>query len=128
MKTKGRPQPELARYAAKLLFQTRVIPDYDRRKRRGCEERIFVFEATTAKAALAAAKRRGRSLCHHYKNIYGQPVRYEFIGVVELLALAPCYIEPDEVWLDFSFRITPMERRGKLIPAQSDLYAIRNNQ
>ena len=93
-----------------------------------CEERIFVFEATTGKAALTAAKRRGRSLSHHYKNICGEPVHYEFIGVTELLALDPSYIEPDEVWLDFSFRVTPMERRSKLIPPESDLDAIRNSQ
>jgi hypothetical protein len=113
------------RYAAKLLFQFRVTIDGESGKRRLCEERIVLFKAPYGAKALADAKRRGKKEQHRYKNIDGNPVRFEFIGVMELLCLDPACDE-DEVWYDFVERLLPSERRAALIPAESDLEAIRN--
>src|SRR2546421_11830985 len=50
----------LKRYAAKLLFQFRVIIAGDSGKRRICEARIILLKATSGKVALAKAKQKGR--------------------------------------------------------------------
>jgi hypothetical protein len=115
----------MKRYAAKLLFQFRVTIDGESGKRRTCEERIVLFKAVSARKALADAKRRGTTERYHYKNSDGNPVRFEFVGVMELLCLDP-ECEEDEVWYDIVDRLLPSERRSVLIPPKSDLEAIRN--
>jgi hypothetical protein len=115
----------MKRYAAKLLFQFRVTIDGDSGKRRTCEERIILFKAVSARKALADAKRRGRMERNHYKNSDGNPVRFEFVGVMELLCL-DSVCEDDEVWYDIVDRLLPSERRAAWIPPESELEAIRN--
>jgi hypothetical protein len=113
------------RYSAKLLFQFRVMVDGSPGKRRICEERIITFRAENAKAALQAAKKSARTAEHTYKNNEGNRVHFEFIGVLELLCLDPA-CGTHEVWYEIVDRIEPMERKSKLIPAESKLNAIRN--
>jgi hypothetical protein len=120
-------RPKLLRYAAKLLFQFRVIVNGDSGKRRLCEERIVVLEANPAKAALKKAKAKGKSGEHSYKNTDGNKVRFEFIGVMELLELDPA-CRDDEVWYDIVERVSPSERRDKLIPPEAQLNAIYNER
>ena len=43
---------------------------------------------------------------------------------MELLFLDRGYMEPNETWLDFTFRVSPMKRRAKLVRADSKLHAI----
>jgi hypothetical protein len=112
-------------YAAKLLFQYRVMVDGSPGIRRTCEERIITFSATHGQAALREAKRRGRAAQHRYKNSGGNFVHFEFVGVMELLRLDPA-CESDEVWYDITERVRPMERRAFIIPQESQLSAIRN--
>lgn len=114
-------------YAAKLLFQFRVMVDGSPGIRRRCEERIVAFAATDGRAALRAAKQRGRAAQHHYKNNDGNPVYFEFVGVLELLRLDPA-CDAGEVWYDITQRVRPMERRASLIPPESRLSAIRNHE
>ena len=95
--------------------------------RRTCEERIITISAPHARAALTEAKRRGRAAQHRYKNNDGNPVRFEFVGVMELLRLDPA-CEKDEVWYDITDRVRPMERRAFIIPPESQLSAIRNHE
>jgi Domain of unknown function (DUF4288) len=115
------------RYSAKLLFQFRVMVDGSAGKRRICEERIITLRAQNAKAALQAAKKSARSAEHTYKNNEGNRVHFEFIGVLELLCLDPA-CDANEVWYEIVDRIEPMERKSKLIPAESKLNAIRNRE
>jgi hypothetical protein len=115
------------RYASKLLFQFRVMVDGSPGVRRTCEERIVSFSAAHGQAALREAKRRGRAAQHRNKNSDGYAVLFEFIGVLELLRLDPA-CEPDEVWYDITDRVRPMERRRSIIPAESQLSAIRNHE
>ena len=113
------------RFAAKLLFQFRVVIDGDSGMRRLCESQIIHFKAEDAKEALREAKKRARKRQHAYENSDGNTVRFEFIGVEELLCLDPgC--KPDEVWYDIHERLRPMERRAILLPTQKQLNAIRN--
>ena len=113
------------RYAAKLLFQFRVTVDGEDGKRRICEERIILLEAKHAKHAVTKAKQRGREGKHTYKTSDGNRVRFEFVGVLELIQLgSEC--EPDEVWYEIRDRLTPSERKEKLIPPESELRAVRN--
>ena len=100
--------------AAKLLFQWRVMVDGSPGVRRTCEDRIVRLTATSARGALKAAKRLGRSERFSYKNSDGNPVHFDFVGVMELLRLDPYH--PEEVWCDNTDRVRPMERRAVLIP------------
>lgn len=115
------------RYSAKLLFQFRVVVDGSSGVRRTCEERIVTFSAKNGPAALREAKRRGRAAQHRYKNNDGNPVHFEFVGVLELLRLDPA-CEMDEVWYDIKELVRPMERRTSILPAESQLSAIRNHE
>lgn len=117
--------PTNERYAAKLLFQFRVTVDGDDGVMRTCEERIVVLRATHARDALARAKRYGRKAQHAYRNDDGNPVRFEFVGVLDLQLLGfEC--DEDEVWYDIVTRKQPMERAAVLLPAESSLCAIPN--
>jgi hypothetical protein len=116
--------PSMKRYAAKLLFQFRVTIAGDSGKRRICEERIIVLKAPSGRAALAKAKGRGKQSQFRYKNTDGNPVRFEFIGILDLLCLGP-ECEKDEVWYDIRDRLLPSERKGLIIPPERELNAIR---
>jgi hypothetical protein len=118
---------ELQRYAAKLLFQFRVVVDGDPGKRRLCEERIVLLKALTAKDALAKAKSKAKQGQHSYKNDEGNKVHFEFVGVLELLQLG-IECDNDEVWYDIVERMLPSERRDRLIPPETKLNAIWNEQ
>lgn len=120
-------KPPLGRYGAKLLFQFRVTVDGSAGVRRLCEERIINFEATDARAALKEAKKRGRAAQHAYRNNHGNPVFFQFLGVMELLCL-DIGGDEGEVWYDIVERVQPKERLRKLIPPESQLNAIRNNE
>lgn len=115
----------MGRYAAKLLFQFRVTTAAGDGKRRTCEERIVLIEASTARKALAQAKRRGKLAQHDYANSEGNAVHFEFVGVLELKGLG-VECEDDEVWYDITERLSPMERKAEIIPPDSQLCAIRN--
>jgi hypothetical protein len=95
--------------------------------RRTCEERIITFSASNGRAALREAKRRGRAAQHRYKNSDGNPVHFEFVGVLELLRLDPA-CESDEVWYEITERVRSSERRASIIPPESRLSAIRNHE
>lgn len=116
---------DMNRYAAKLLFQFRVTVGGGDAKRRLCEERIIVLRSSSARTALAQVKSRGRAAEHVYRNSDGNRVRFEFIGVMELLSLGP-ECEDDEVWYELKERLLPLERKEALIPAESYLSAVRS--
>lgn len=115
---------ETRRYAAKLLFQFRVVVDGDDGVMRTCEERILVLRASSARKALAMAKRRGREARKRWWNEAGDPVHFEFVGVLDLLHLGE-ECDEDEVWYDIVRRKQPMERAAELVPAEAELCAIR---
>ena len=122
----------MKRYAAKLLFQFRVTVDGDSGKRRTCEERIVVMDAASGKAALARAKRKGKESQYRYDNSEGNPVSFEFIGVMDLLCLDP-ECEQDEVWYDIVERLLPFHdgllyatfsRRTSLVSASNAITSL----
>jgi len=117
----------MKRYAAKLLFQFRVVIDGDSGKRRICEERIITLEAKAAKKALALAKRKGLMSQFRYENSDGNPVHFEFIGVMELLCLGP-ECEKDEVWYDIVEHLLPLERKERFISPESNLSPMRHSE
>lgn len=115
------------KYGAKLLFQWRVMVGRSSGKRRTCEERIINFTAGTARAALREAKRFGKKAEFDYKNSDGNPVFFEFVGVMDLLHLgSEC--GQNEVWYDIVERVKPMERRKLLIPPERQLSAIKYHE
>jgi hypothetical protein len=115
------------RYAAMLLFQFRVVTAGVSNKRRLCEKRLILLTAPDGKAALRAAKKRGREAQHSYLNGDGGRVRFEFVGVLDLLHLG-LECEPDEVYYQLCRLTEPMERRGKLLPPESRLQAVAEDQ
>lgn len=103
---KNRKAPTPMKFAAKILFQFRVVAGGESNVMRTCEERIIVFDAPTARTTLAEAKKRGKKAQHRYKNDGGGLVHFEFVGVMDLLHLgAEC--EDDEVWYDITQRKLP---------------------
>jgi hypothetical protein len=113
------------RYAAKLLFQFRVVVGGENGKHRICEELILAIQASSAKQALSQAKKRGKESEYDYKNDDGNPVHFEFVGVMDLLHLGT-ECQADEVWYDIVERVLPKERRWRFIPPESELHAFRN--
>lgn len=109
------------RYAAKLLFQFRVVGAGA--KMRICEERIIVLHASSAEEALKQGKRKGRESQFQNVNEHGEKVRFEFVGVMDLLQFG-MECQEDEVWYDIRTRLKPMERKSKLIPKEGKLNAI----
>ncbi len=112
----------MRRYAAKLLFQYRVVKNGVSNRRRVCEERIVNCSAANARTALDKVKRTARSCEHSYENSAGGRVHVEFVGVLQLIHLfVP---ENAEVWHELVDRITPMERKAELVPPTSALNAV----
>ena len=111
------------RYAAKLLFQFKVVINGNPGKRRICEERIAIFQGKTAKQALSQAKQYGKNCEHWYVNPDGHRVYFQFIGVMDLLRLGMGFDE-NEVWYEVKERLLPSERKSRLIPPASCLNAI----
>ncbi|HEY5040618.1 MAG TPA: DUF4288 domain-containing protein [Verrucomicrobiae bacterium] len=124
-KTIKPPVMAVKRFAAKLLFQFRVIVNGDSGVRRICECQIIQFGSTNASSALREAKLRAIKKQHNFKNSDGNLVRFEFVGVQELLCLDPV-CDSDEVWYEIFDRVKPMERRLKFVPLEKKLNAIRN--
>jgi hypothetical protein len=89
---------------------------------RTCEERMIVLRANSARSALSAANRRGKGAEFQQKNHAGNPVLFEFIGILDLLRLGP-ECEEDEVWYDIKVMKLPKERAGKVLPAPQKLNA-----
>ena len=85
---------------------------------------MIVFRARGPRAALLEAKRRGKDAQHSWKNNWGEPVHFEFVGILDLLELGP-ECEKDEVWYEIVERVRPMERRRKLLPSEKSLNALR---
>jgi hypothetical protein len=114
----------LSRYAAKLMFQFRVVIDGDSGQRRTCEERIVLIDAMSARKALREAQRRGKKAQFHFQNTDGNPVYFEFIGVMDLQELG-IECADGEVWYDIVERLLPSERSEKFIPPAAELNAIK---
>lgn len=121
---KPRSKSSTLRYSAMLLFQFRVVVANRSNVMRTCEKRLIVFPAASASAALAIAKRRGKSAEHSYKNNDGNPVHFEFVGVLDLLSIG-VECEEGEVWYDIVSLKQPKERAKRLLPAERTLNAFR---
>ncbi len=104
------------RYAAKLLFQWNAMPGGRVSSRRVSEERIVNFRAASPRAALAKAKSMGKQ-----GSFRSGSIRFQFVGILQLMELG---IEsgPGEVWWELSYRSRPLERRGKILPREKDLW------
>lgn len=108
------------RYAAKLLFQYRVVVNGKASSRRVCEERVILFKAASDQKALSYAKKKGHRAENTYRNLQGDRVAFEFVGVRDIIQLGyEC--NPDEAWYDIKEMVSPMERRAQLIPSDQRL-------
>ena len=118
----------MKRYSAMLLFQYRAdLGNGKNNIMRTCEERLIVLLARSAKSALTKAKAHGSKAEFQGENENGAPLYFEFVGVSDLLEIG-IECDTDEVWYDISTRKQPMERKGKFIPQESELTAIRIEQ
>src|SRR5262245_50346767 len=104
------------RYAAKLLFQFRIIVNGKAASRRVCEERIIVFKEQSDQRALRYANSRGRQAQCTCRNSDKNTVAFEFVGVRDMIQLG-LECKPDEVWYDIKEIFRPMERQSQLIPS-----------
>jgi hypothetical protein len=79
----------MERYAAKLLFQWRVVRNGRDNVRRTCEERTIVFKSGSPAAVIAKARSRGRRSTFRTTNIANEPLLFEFVGIIDLVHLGP---------------------------------------
>jgi hypothetical protein len=114
------------KYAAKLLFQYRIIKKKPSRKRL-CEEGIFQFEASSPKHAIKKAKSIGKAAEYTFVNVDRHQVLFEFVGILELRSMG-AELESHQVWYDYKELVQPMERNKKLIPREEKLAVIRESQ
>lgn len=126
-KSKKTTKPQLTktktksiRYAAKLLFQYRVVVEGESESRRTCEESIINFQARGPKDALRHAKKRGRDREIHYIAKAGNSVFFEFVGVLDIEDQG-CECQDDEVWYDIRTMVRPMERKDDILPSDKKL-------
>jgi hypothetical protein len=103
----------MARYAVKLLFDWNPDPVTGSRVMRLSEERIIVFTARSARAAVERAKRLGRQ----GELQYDGGLRLRFVGVLQLMELG-VECEEGEVWWEFRRRRRAKERARALVPAE----------
>jgi len=110
------------RYSVLLLFQFRVVSARTgvANRRRWCEKRLILLRAASFRDALRQAKRRGRQSQYDYDNDHGDRVYFEFVGVMDLLALG-IECEADEVWYDMAYLLEPMERSYRWCPPEAEL-------
>lgn len=113
----------MARYAVKLLFDWNPDPVTGSRVMRLSEERIIVFTARSARAALERAKRLGRQ----GDLKYGGGLRLRFVGVLQLMELGVECAE-GEVWWELRRRRRAKERARVLVPAEKTLYVFSDGQ
>lgn len=107
----------MQRFAAKLLFQYRVGEDS---LYRICEERIIVFNARGARAALRHAKRIGKGSESSFVNDGGDTVRIELVGIRDFMHLG-LECEEGVVWYEIRTMFRPMERKAALVSEDKDL-------
>lgn len=85
---------------------------------------MILIKAKSAREALRLAKRHARRRHFSFRTTDGGRIAFEFVGILDLLHLG-VECEPEEVWYDIIELVRPMERRGKLIPPEGELHAIR---
>ena len=115
---------DMKTYAAKLLFQFRVVVDGASSKRRTTEERIILLKDKSARMALGKAKSAGKKSEFSYLNDDKNRVFFEFVGVMDLMHLGE-EREKNEVWYEIKEAMKPMERKRRLLPAEKQLSAIK---
>jgi len=113
----SRGREPMPRFAVKVLFQFRVTVGRRSNHRRVCEERIVVISARSAKGALAAARRQAAREEFSYRDGVAL-VHFEFVGVLDLVELVS---GGHEVWFRLHERVTPMERRARILPPERRL-------
>jgi hypothetical protein len=112
------------RYAAKLLFQFRVVINDESSQFRTVEEMIVLIKTDCAKSALNEIKYSAKNKEFSYLNNDGNMVYYEFIGVMDLIQLG-IECKKNEVWYEIKTKLKPMENKKKFIPEEQELSAIK---
>jgi hypothetical protein len=112
------------RYAAKLLFQFRVVINGESSQFRTVEEVIVLIKADCAKSAISKIKYSAKNKEFSYLNNDENMVYYEFIGVIDLIQLG-MECEKNEVWYEIKTKLKPMENKKKFIPEEQELSAIK---
>ena len=114
------------RYCAELMFQFRVVIDGESSKVRLCERRVVELKSDSPEAAYQRALQVGNEAEVEYVNDEGNPVRFEFVGVMELLGMSA--FSESEVWFSLHRELLPMERKAKWIPSKRNLSAFRERE
>lgn len=84
---------------------------------------MILLDAPTARHAYGMATAKGRAGQHQYKNNEDADVRFEFVGVLDLLRLG-VECDKDEVWYDIVTMFRPKERSASILPRFSELNAV----
>jgi len=110
----------MPRFSAKILFQFRPAARSSRAQMRLCEERIVRFDAASARGALAKAKEIARRASFTYRATDGGRVRFEPLGILELMELGVETVA-GEVWWELCRRKVPGRGRPRSVPPERNL-------
>jgi len=113
-------------YAVCLLFQFKTELNNKVNKRRVCEERIYHINCNNAEDAYQKAINIGKNEEFYYmkdkKKVY-----FEFIGIIDLIELSELE-EKNVVWSRYIEKVTPMERKDKIIPPKDKLTVFKSSK
>ncbi|MEM6457364.1 MAG: hypothetical protein AAF772_19915 [Acidobacteriota bacterium] len=116
---------EVRTFGVEMLFQWRTTtPDGRSNTMRPCQTQIVHVDSRTARDAYRQA------LAHADAQTYtidgpNKDVRFECVGIVDMIEIDPLDDDSDEVWYDVRKRLMPMERKDAILPARDRLLAAR---
>jgi hypothetical protein len=113
----------MRRYATKLLFAWDPDPVTGSRRTALFEERIVVFNARSARGALATAKRLGGD----GELRYDSGLRLRFVGLMQVMELG-LECADGEVWWEFCRRRMTIAEAKARLPAKKSLYVFTDGQ
>jgi len=116
----------MRKFAVFLLFQFKTEKNNIINKKRICEERIYNIECETSNIAYKEAKKIGKKEEFSYIEDK-QKVNFEFIGIIDLVELSTLD-DNNIVWSRFVEKLTPMERKDKIIPTKDNLTVFKKSK
>ena len=109
----------MKKFSVKLLFQFRIHRQKSLRRR--VEIRIVTFQAKSFEAAIATANAKGHGAQFTYKNTTNQNVKFQYVGIMDIIQLGVEIDDPDTTWYDVKWLVQPSERKRVLVLSKREL-------
>ena len=112
-------------YVAQLIHYLDL--EETRRRSATTDETIVLIRAVNAEDAYKKAQAIGKKMRLSYRNIYGEKVRWRFLGVAGLCKTWDKVLRSgSEIYYEIHTRKDPAKRKEQLIPEKQTLLAFRD--